>query len=260
MGAKSTDYIRIDVNSGLVRKRLFYRQSDYTPRTISASIVNAGIPIELDDCIFAEILIDKADGKRIDNSCVISGGEVQYTLRTNDIAAVGENVAQFLLTFRDGHAFTTPSFIIDVSDKVIDQGAEESTNEYQAITKQLVEVTEMKYAVSKDKEEAGASVTEARSMADIAAKLADNAAYNAERAKEYADIAEEATTKVNNYASLFNKPSLNGREINGNIDEIDPTVPEWAKTPDKPSYSASEIEGAMTDTPIPLDELRLFLI
>lgn len=51
------------------------------------------------------------------------------------------------------------------------------------------------------------------------------------------------------YNSLENLPKLDGRTIIGDIPELDPTVPDWAKTPTKPEYSAEEVgaipEGAM---------------
>lgn len=48
------------------------------------------------------------------------------------------------------------------------------------------------------------------------------------------------------YRDLFNKPSINGTELYDNYDEIDPTVPGWAKTANKPGYTPSEI-GALSE-------------
>lgn len=51
------------------------------------------------------------------------------------------------------------------------------------------------------------------------------------------------------YKELLDKPKLNGKTIEGDMNEIDPTVPAWAKTPTKPEYNAEEVgaipEGAM---------------
>lgn len=51
------------------------------------------------------------------------------------------------------------------------------------------------------------------------------------------------------YKKLKNLPKLDGRPIIGDIPELDPTVPDWAKTPTKPEYNAEEVgaipEGAM---------------
>lgn len=46
---------------------------------------------------------------------------------------------------------------------------------------------------------------------------------------------------IDNYNDLLNKPSINGIPLVGNYNETDPTVPAWAKTETKPSYSAEEV-------------------
>lgn len=51
------------------------------------------------------------------------------------------------------------------------------------------------------------------------------------------------------YNKLKHLPKLDGRPIIGDIPELDPTVPAWAKAPTKPEYSANEVgaipEGAI---------------
>lgn len=53
------------------------------------------------------------------------------------------------------------------------------------------------------------------------------------------DVIDTGGTK--NYNTLINKPSINGVELIGNYDEIDPTVPDWAKNENKPDYTAPEV-------------------
>ena len=48
------------------------------------------------------------------------------------------------------------------------------------------------------------------------------------------------------YEKLRNKPKLNGNEISGEVEEIDPTVPAWAKTETRPVYTPEDI-GAMAE-------------
>lgn len=50
---------------------------------------------------------------------------------------------------------------------------------------------------------------------------------------------------IDNYNDLLNKPSINGIPLVGNYNEIDPTVPLWAKASVKPTYTVTEISGAM---------------
>lgn len=48
------------------------------------------------------------------------------------------------------------------------------------------------------------------------------------------------------YNKLKHLPKLDGRPIIGDIPELDPTVPAWAKSPTKPDYNAEEV-GAIPD-------------
>lgn len=62
------------------------------------------------------------------------------------------------------------------------------------------------------------------------------------------------------YEKLRNKPKLNGNEIIGEVEEIDPTVPLWAKAETRPVYTPEDIgamaEGSVTSvSTTKLDEL-----
>lgn len=62
------------------------------------------------------------------------------------------------------------------------------------------------------------------------------------------------------YEKLRNKPKLNGNEIIGEVEEIDPTVPLWAKAETRPVYTPEDIgamaEGSVTSvSTTELDEL-----
>lgn len=43
------------------------------------------------------------------------------------------------------------------------------------------------------------------------------------------------------YNGLLNRPHFNGAVLEGDVYEKDPTVPDWAKAPVKPEYSAEEV-------------------
>ena len=61
------------------------------------------------------------------------------------------------------------------------------------------------------------------------------------------DIDGEAQVIVpTSYNDLDDKPQLDGRPIIGNIPELDPTVPEWAKAATPPEYTAEDV-GAIPD-------------
>jgi hypothetical protein len=48
---------------------------------------------------------------------------------------------------------------------------------------------------------------------------------------------------TDDYEKLKNLPHINGTELVGNYDELDPTVPDWAKENTKPSYTPNEINA-----------------
>lgn len=48
------------------------------------------------------------------------------------------------------------------------------------------------------------------------------------------------------YNRLRNLPKLDGRPIVGDIPELDPTVPDWAKAATPPEYTAEDV-GAIPD-------------
>lgn len=61
------------------------------------------------------------------------------------------------------------------------------------------------------------------------------------------------------YEDLKNKPSLNGKTISGDMTEIDPTVPDWAKSLTRPVYNADDVgavgKNELTDIPLATLEL-----
>ena len=68
---------------------------------------------------------------------------------------------------------------------------------------------------------------------------------------------EKFVEGTSDYNKLKNKPKLNGNEIIGEVEEIDPTVPLWAKAETRPVYTPEDV-GAMAEgsvTNVSLTEL-----
>ena len=73
-------------------------------------------------------------------------------------------------------------------------------------------------------------------------------------------INEKFVEGTSDYNKLRNKPKLNGNEIIGEVEEIDPTVPTWAKAETRPVYTPEDVgamaEGSVTSvSTTELDEL-----
>lgn len=87
-------------------------------------------------------------------------------------------------------------------------------------------------------------------------------AYEVDEDKETLTLGldEKFVEGTSDYNKLKNKPKLNGNEIIGEVEEIDPTVPTWAKAETRPVYTPEDIgamaEGSVTSvSTTELDEL-----
>lgn len=62
--------------------------------------------------------------------------------------------------------------------------------------------------------------------------------------------------ETRDYRKLINKPTINGEELYDNYDEIDPTVPSWAKEETKPSYTAEEVGAIDQNSEMSLADIK----
>ena len=101
-------------------------------------------------------------------------------------------------------------------------------------------------------QDAGSAAGKAQSTADDAAAAAEKAQGSADKAQETADSATTAATELGKRLGAAEK-ELEGKQPAGDYltSESDPTVPEWAKQPDKPTYTAAEVGALPSSTKIP---------
>lgn len=178
--------LRIDLNLGQVRKSIAINQNSSLAPTLNLYLVDAGSPVSLDDLLYAEIFIHKADNHEAINGCVIDGDSIQYTLHSTDVSAVGINEAQLQLTWKDGSVAVTPTFEIVVYQAVVDESVQTSMNEYTSLSQMLVQANDYKDAAADSAENAADSATAAAASAEAAAGSAEDAADSAEEAESYA--------------------------------------------------------------------------
>lgn len=67
---------------------------------------------------------------------------------------------------------------------------------------------------------------------------------------------DEVNSGTDDYEKLKNLPRLNGEPIIGDVSERDPTVPDWAKSPEKPRYTAEELGAVNSADAIALEEIE----
>lgn len=205
----SIDNLRIDLNRSKIQQSISVRAGDTKTRTIHISITNNGNLYPLDNILFAELLIKKPDDKECDQAMIISGNELHYTFRTQDINVVGQSKCQIMLTGKDGSVVTTPEFNLVVYTKVLDQHVQESENEYGAITAQLAEAYQYAKAAEDSKIEAGNYAFIAEENAKICEEAKENIQDNKIMMEEYKNIVDQAkdeaiqaSTLAETYATL----------------------------------------------------------
>ena len=179
----SIDNLRLDLNRERVRGVIYVRRGDTKARTIHITLTKDGKVVDLSDAVFCEILIHKPDDTENDQAIVRYGNELQYTFRTSDLTVPGECKCMVQVTFADNAIITSPEFAVMVYNQTIDQGKEESTNEYTAISQILVDVTDLK-------NEAQASADSAAQSASDASDTKDDVEDLRDETKEYRDEAE----------------------------------------------------------------------
>lgn len=69
-------------------------------------------------------------------------------------------------------------------------------------------------------------------------------------------ISEEVVEGTEDYRILKNKPTINGERLVDNYNEIDPTVPGWAKDSFKPRYTADEVGAIDSDSELSFSDIK----
>ncbi len=70
------------------------------------------------------------------------------------------------------------------------------------------------------------------------------------------DVGEVTKEVTSDYRQLINRPSINGTSLLENYDEIDPTVPMWAKRTRKPKYTAKEIGALDANSEVSFSDIK----
>ena len=69
-------------------------------------------------------------------------------------------------------------------------------------------------------------------------------------------VKEHGSGGTSDYLDLYNKPSINGKELIGNFDEEDPTVHPWAKEALKPEYTAEEVGAVSVENEMSFADIK----
>jgi hypothetical protein len=233
----SIDNLRLDLNKKSVRGVIYVRVGDTRARTVHITLTSNGKVVDLSDAAICEILIRKPDGSQNDQATINEqamvqyGNELQYTFRTQDINVPGECHCQVMVTFKDGAVVTSPDFSVMVYEKEVSQEYEQSTNEYTAITQQLINVMELRNQTAVDAERAEtareniedieASCEVAKGQVEELTNRAETAAQSAEASAQSAADDLQATQNYRNEALNYKEETDTNRQaVNDKAEEI----------------------------------------
>lgn len=204
----STDFLRIDLTDGKTRKVISACQSDTIQRTLHFLVVNAGKPLDLTNLFYAEIIVKRTDGTYLDNACVIDGNDIQYTLKSTDVAVIGENEAHLLLSFKDGTVKETPTFYLNVFSTFYNPSAIQSQSEYTALVNKVLDAQEAANEALESKNAAEAAAADAADSADEAGTYVETVSLYTSEAGSHASTAEAYASEAGSYlASASNVAS-----------------------------------------------------
>lgn len=204
----STDFLRIDLTDGKTRKVISACQSDTIQRTLHFLVVNAGRPLDLTNLFYAEIIVKRTDGTYLDNACVIDGNDIQYTLKSTDVAVIGENEAHLLLSFKDGTVKETPTFYLNVFSTFYNAAAIQSQSEYTALVNKVLDAQEAANDALESKNAAEAAAADAADSADEAGTYVETVSLYTSEAGSHASTAEFYASEAGSYlASASNVAS-----------------------------------------------------
>lgn len=233
----SIDNLRLDLNKKSVRGVIYVRVGDTRARTVHITLTSNGKVVDLSDAAICEILIRKPDGSQNDQATINEqamvqyGNELQYTFRTQDINVPGECHCQVMVTFKDGAVVTSPDFSVMVYEKEVSQEYEQSTNEYSAITQQLIDVIELRNQTAVDAERAEtareniedieASCEVAKGQVEELTNRAETAAQSAEASAQSAADDLQATQNYRNEALNYKEATdINKQAVDDKAEEI----------------------------------------
>lgn len=236
----STDFLRIDLTDGKTRKVISACQSDTIQRTLHFLVVNAGKPLDLTNLFYAEIIVKRTDGTYLDNACVIDGNDIQYTLKSTDVAVIGENEAHLLLSFKDGTVKETPTFYLNVFSTFYNPSAIQSQSEYTALVNKVLDAQEAANDALESKNAAEAAAADAADSADEAGSYVETVSLYTSEAGSHASTAE-------NYASEAGSYLASASNIASEVEAVSEYMSTTSEYMESASEYASEAQSHASD-------------
>lgn len=138
--------ITLDLQKTFSQVSLQMKRGDNTNEVL-AIITDNGQPYDLDKVDMAMYRAMKPDKTYVYNNCEIHGNEITVPVSSQTINALGLVLCELNLYSKSRGRITTARFSIVVEEAVYGDDIPESTNEFSALTKALIEVEDVKDSV-----------------------------------------------------------------------------------------------------------------
>ena len=148
--------LEIDVSSPTISPIIYLKQGDNT-RGILATLLSSGQIVYLTNET-VNIFLQKPDGTKIYSPCEIEDGKIKAVFDSQAVAVPGK--AQIELEFVSGQQISsTPIAIAEILPTNIDDNVIESSNEFTALQRALIEVDNLKQSGLKGDPGMAATIT-----------------------------------------------------------------------------------------------------
>lgn len=198
--------ISLDFGRDTLPITIFAKQYDKESRIVNITPLNCGQSYELESGTTARLQLTKPDNKTVVNDAIIKDGAIIVELTEQILAVSGTATAEIGL-YKGAALLSSQIFYIDIKKSAYNPDAPVSSNEYNALTKALENVSNTvdSAKAAADSAEAAAEAAEAaKSKVDTATAAAANAAKSAAEAvtsaNSAAEIAAQAATVANEAA------------------------------------------------------------
>ena len=140
MSGKIREYIKIDINKGVLGKPYNYKipakLGDNGSRVLVFQLYSNDEPFVLTSSQTVRLRLVKPDGYEVLSDCKISNantGTVEVTLSSTTLSKIGQAHGELMITSSSNYKLTTASFYINVMGCVSNGTATEGSNEFQAL-------------------------------------------------------------------------------------------------------------------------------
>lgn len=235
--------ISLDIQDAYAKVALDAKRGD-VGRQIRVTLTDGGVPYVISPECYVLFAATKPDGNKVLNICSVEDNTVIYKITEQTVAVIGTLQCEIQVFGSDNGHLTSACFDMNVHESAAD--ADTTSEDEMDVLAQLISdatdaIAENKAVTAeaetivdelKESQEIRAMIGNLGNL-DTAAKSSLVAAVNELVGKSGSADPEEIKKIVEDYLAA-NPPK-----------ETDPTVPDWAKQPEKPGYTAEEV-GALS--------------